>query len=172
MPVPRVPDLRGQTVVVIGGSAGIGLETARRARDEGANLILAGRDPERLQEAARALDATSRAFDANDPAALERFFGELPGTIDHVMVTAGRPTYGPILEMDLGEVRRALAEHVLLEIQVARCAAGKMRPGGTLLFVGGTGARRPALGLAIAATVTAALPRSRPAWPSSWPPFA
>ena len=48
-------ELKGQTVVVIGGSAGIGFETARRARAEGANLILTGRDPERLRQAAREL---------------------------------------------------------------------------------------------------------------------
>ena len=53
----REPELLGQTVVVIGGSAGIGLGTARRARAEGANLILTGRDPERLQRAASELGA-------------------------------------------------------------------------------------------------------------------
>jgi NAD(P)-dependent dehydrogenase (short-subunit alcohol dehydrogenase family) len=40
-----VTDLTGQTVVVIGGSAGIGLETARLARAAGADVILTGRDP-------------------------------------------------------------------------------------------------------------------------------
>ena len=45
----REPELVGQTVVVIGGSAGIGLETARRARAEGADVILTGRNPERLE---------------------------------------------------------------------------------------------------------------------------
>src|SRR6478609_1793742 len=90
VPVRREPELLGQTVVVIGGSAGIGLETARRARAEGARLILTGRDPERLQRAAGELEAQSlAAFDATDSAALERFFGDLPATIDHVMVTAG-----------------------------------------------------------------------------------
>jgi short-subunit dehydrogenase len=48
----REPELLGQTVVVIGGSAGIGLETARRARSEGANVILAARNQERLKQAA------------------------------------------------------------------------------------------------------------------------
>jgi NAD(P)-dependent dehydrogenase (short-subunit alcohol dehydrogenase family) len=51
-PTQRAPELHGQTVVVIGGSAGTGFETARRARAEGANLILTGRNPERLQHAA------------------------------------------------------------------------------------------------------------------------
>ena len=38
------PQLRGQTVVLIGGSAGIGLETARLARAEGAEVVLVGRN--------------------------------------------------------------------------------------------------------------------------------
>ena len=53
----REPELLGQTVVVLGGSSGIGLETARRARAEGAKLILTGRDPERLAHAASELKA-------------------------------------------------------------------------------------------------------------------
>ena len=51
----REPELVGQTVVVIGGSAGIGLETARRARAEGAEVILTGRSPDRLEQAAKEL---------------------------------------------------------------------------------------------------------------------
>jgi len=157
--IHREPELRGQTVVVIGGSAGIGFETARRARAEGANVILTGRNPEPLQRAASELGALSTAaFDATDPAPLERFFRELPTPIDHVMVTAGRPHYGRLLDLDFAQARRALDEHLLLVLQVARNAADKVRPGGTLVFMGGTGGRRPGVGLGIASTVTAALP--------------
>src|SRR5712672_2237217 len=107
-PIPREPELLGQTVVAIGASAGIGLETARRARAEGAKLILTGRDPERLRRAASELDALSTAaFDATDPAPLERFFRDLPTTIDHVMVTAVRPHYGRLVDMDFAQARRA-----------------------------------------------------------------
>ena len=158
-PIQRQPELLGQTIVVIGGSAGIGLETARRARAEGAKLILTGRNPERLQRAASELEALSTAaFDATDPASLERFFRDLPTTIDHVMVTAGQPYYGRLADMDLAQARRALDAHLLLVLQIARNAAPKLRPGGTLLFMGGTGARRPGVGAGIASTVTAALP--------------
>jgi NADP-dependent 3-hydroxy acid dehydrogenase YdfG len=77
---------------VIGGSAGIGLETARRARAEGADVVLTGRNPERLRQAAGELGALSTAtFDANDSAALQAFFEKLAAPIDHVMVTAGTP---------------------------------------------------------------------------------
>jgi short-subunit dehydrogenase involved in D-alanine esterification of teichoic acids len=54
VPPAREPELVGQTVVLIGGSSGssgIGLETARRARLEGAEVILTGRDAGRLEDA-------------------------------------------------------------------------------------------------------------------------
>ena len=153
------PGLRGQTVVVIGGSAGIGLETARRARAEGADVILTARNPERLQRAASELGALSTAaFDATDAVSLERFFGGLPTPIDHVMVTAGRPYFARLSDMDFTEARRLLDEHLLLAFQIGRHAADRVRPEGTLLFMGGTGARRPGVGLALASAVTAALP--------------
>ena len=102
----REPQLLGQTVVLIGGSAGIGLETARRARSEGADVILTGRNPERLKQAALDVDARSTAaFDANDAAALKQFFDGLPDPIDHVLVTAGGPHYAPLLEMDSADLR-------------------------------------------------------------------
>jgi NAD(P)-dependent dehydrogenase (short-subunit alcohol dehydrogenase family) len=155
----RAPELAGQTVVLIGGSAGIGLETARRARAEGADVVLVGRDPERLAAAAREVGADrTAAFDATDAAALRTFFDDLPGPIDHVLVTAGGPHYGPLLEMDAAQVREALSDHVVLGLEVARHAAGKMRPGGTLLLMGGTGGRRVGRGLGIASAATAALP--------------
>jgi NAD(P)-dependent dehydrogenase (short-subunit alcohol dehydrogenase family) len=75
------PALAGQTVVVIGGSSGIGLETARRARAEGAEVIITGRNPDRLRQAALEVGAQrAAAFDATDAAALQRFFQDLPAS--------------------------------------------------------------------------------------------
>src|ERR1700739_4522707 len=111
----RKPELLGQTVVIIGGSAGMGLETARRARVEGANVVLAARNSERLEEVTRELGAKhAMAFDANDFAALAKFFQGLPAPVDHVLVTAGAPHYGPPLQMTAEQARRGLTEHLLL----------------------------------------------------------
>jgi NAD(P)-dependent dehydrogenase (short-subunit alcohol dehydrogenase family) len=74
------------------------------------------------------------------------------------MVTAGAPRYGPPLEMPPEEARRGLTEHLLLAIEVARDAARKVRPPGSLVFLSGTGARRPRAGLGIALTATVAFP--------------
>jgi NAD(P)-dependent dehydrogenase (short-subunit alcohol dehydrogenase family) len=152
-------ELLGQTVVLIGGSAGIGLETARRARAEGADVVLTGRDPERLERAAQDVGARSTAaFDATDAEALKRFFDDLPDPIDHVLITGPGPTYVPLLEMTADQVRDALADHAVLALEVARNAAGRMRPGGTLLFVGGAGGRRISRELGIFSAATAVLP--------------
>jgi NAD(P)-dependent dehydrogenase (short-subunit alcohol dehydrogenase family) len=153
------PELLGQTVVLIGGSAGIGLETARRARAEGAEVVLTGRDPGRLERAADEVGARSvAAFDATDPDAVRRFFTDLPGPVDHVLITAGGPHYVPLLEMTAAQVAQALADHVVVALEVARCAAPRMRPGGTLLLMGGTGGRRVVRGLGIFPAAAAALP--------------
>jgi len=158
-PSTREPPLAGQTVVVIGGSAGIGLATARSARAEGADVVLTARDPDRLRSAADEVGARSvAAFDANDLAALEGFFDGLDGPIDHVMVTAGGPSYVPLLEMSAAQVRDALSDHVVLDLEVARAAAGAMRPDGGLVFMGGTGGRRIDHRLGIVSAATATLP--------------
>jgi NAD(P)-dependent dehydrogenase (short-subunit alcohol dehydrogenase family) len=153
------PELVGQTVVLIGGSAGIGLETARRARQEGAEVVLVGRDPERLKQAARDVDASSTAaFDAFDAAAIKQFFDGLPDPIDHVLVTAGGPKYVPLLEMTATDVNEALGGHVVQSLDVARSAAPRMRPGGSLLIMGGTGGRKISRDLGLFSAATAVLP--------------
>ena len=109
IPSRREPDLLDQTVVLIGGSSGIGLETARRARSEGASVVLTGRDRDRLHLAAREVGAERTAvFDANDPPAVEAFFRDLPGVVDHVMVTAGAPHYRPPLALAPEDARHDL----------------------------------------------------------------
>ena len=151
--------LSGQTIVVIGGSAGIGLETARLARAEGAEVILTGRNAERLEGAAREVGASSTAaFDATDFPRLERFFADLPTPIDHVLLTGPGPYYAPLAEFDFEAARRDVESHIFLPLQVGRNAVGRVRAGGTLLFMGGTGGRATAPGFALISALTAAGP--------------
>jgi NAD(P)-dependent dehydrogenase (short-subunit alcohol dehydrogenase family) len=153
-----VTPLTGKTVLVIGGSAGIGLETARLAREQGADLILTARDPDRLHQTGLELGAGIAAFDATDFDRLATFFGELPAPIDHVLVTGPGPSYALLPDFDIDDARRDVDAHLLLPVQIARNAIGRVRPGGTLLFMGGTGGRRTAPGLAILSALTAAMP--------------
>jgi NAD(P)-dependent dehydrogenase (short-subunit alcohol dehydrogenase family) len=155
----REPRLPGQTVVVIGGSAGIGLETARQARAEGAEVIVTGRDAGRLDQAAASVGARrTAAFDATDPDALGRFFGGLDGPVDHVMVTGPGPYYAPLPDLERERAHRDFDVHLWLPVAVAQHAIGRVRPGGTLLFMGGTGGRSRGPGLSLIAAATAAQP--------------
>ena len=149
------PELLGQTVVVIGGSRGIGLETARQARAAGAEVIVTGRDPERLRAAADELGAQSAAFDTTDQEALAKFLADLP-EVDHILVAAGAPYYAPLQEMDFAAARKLVDEHLWVPLQIAR--ESRVRPGGSLIFISGTGARRPAVGLSVMSPLATGAP--------------
>ena len=82
----------------------------------------------------------------------------MPEPIDHILITGGGPQYRPMLEMNADEVSRVLSDHVTVALEVARNAAGRMRPGGSLLLMGGTGGRRISRELGIVSAATAVLP--------------
>jgi NAD(P)-dependent dehydrogenase (short-subunit alcohol dehydrogenase family) len=153
------PQLAGQTVILIGGSAGIGLETARLARAEGADVILTGRHPDRLEQAAAEVGALrAEAFDATDFDRLDSFFQGLPTPIDHVLVTGPGPYYAPLADLDRERAHRDWDAHLWMHVAVAQHAVGRVRPGGSLLFMGGTGGRARGPGLSLIAAATAAQP--------------
>ena len=150
--------LEGQVVVVLGGSSGIGLSTAQQARAAGARVILAGRNQERLDKAVADVGAERGvALDLADPAQVEQLFAGLPDRLDHILVSGSGPFYAPIAEMDLDEVQRNIDEHLVGSLRIARLCIGRVRAGGSLTFISGTGARRPGVGLVLAAIGTAAL---------------
>ena len=107
----RKPELLGQTVVVVGGSAGIGLETARRARVEGAHLILTGRHPERLQRAA--LELEERQLLEDHPDYTAGYF-----MAAQTLAKAERSDEAKIrLSQGIASARRTGNQHALSEMQ-------------------------------------------------------
>jgi NAD(P)-dependent dehydrogenase (short-subunit alcohol dehydrogenase family) len=73
-------------------------------------------------------------------------------------VTGPGPYYARLEDFDIEEARRDVDAHVFVPVQVARNAIGRVNPGGTLLFMGGTGGRRTAPGLSLIGALTAAMP--------------
>ncbi|WP_329309818.1 SDR family oxidoreductase [Streptomyces sp. NBC_01262] len=152
-------DLVGQTVVVIGASSGIGLETARQVRAAGGQVVMVARDPQRLERAAAKVGPRSTAaLDATDTNRLQQFFSDLPHVVDHVISTAGGPLYAPLADMDLAETSRHFGERLAMTLGIAKYSRGRVRDAGTLLFIGGTGGRRPGVGRAVTSALTVALP--------------
>jgi NAD(P)-dependent dehydrogenase (short-subunit alcohol dehydrogenase family) len=151
--------LRDQTVVVLGGSSGIGLATARAAVAEGAAVVLTGRNADRLEVAAKEVGAAGHAaFDVTDSDRLREFFAAQPAPVDHVLLSGPGPQYGPLRGMDTAAAAAHLAEHVRVTLEVAQLAATAVRQGGSLVFISGTGGRRPAVGLSVISLVTVGMP--------------
>jgi NAD(P)-dependent dehydrogenase (short-subunit alcohol dehydrogenase family) len=134
--------LDGQTVLVVGGSSGIGHEVARQATEEGARLIIAGRNPAKLGGAAERLNGAVQtvAMNAHDEAELESAFSDLD-TLDHVVSMVGDSMAGGFLTTDLETMRHVLHSKFWSNWIIGRNAAGKIRDGGSMTFTSGTGAR-------------------------------
>ena len=120
-------------------------------------MIITGRDDERLRAAAADIGgARSAAVDAHDHDLLVEFFAGLDEPVDHVFVAAGGPYYAPLADIDLATAKEAFSAPLVLMVDLARVAPSKMNAGGTLLFMSGTGARRPAPGMTVIAAAIAA----------------
>jgi NAD(P)-dependent dehydrogenase (short-subunit alcohol dehydrogenase family) len=123
----RDPALTGQTVVILGGTSGIGLATAQHVRAAGGNVVLTGRDGGRLAEAAAQTQAlATAAFDVTDGEALAAFFAGLDAPVDHILVAAGGSYYAPLADIDFARARHEVDEHLWLAFAVARQAAGRV----------------------------------------------
>ena len=137
----------------------MGLETARRVRAAGGQVVMVARDPQRLERAAAEVGPRSTAtLDATDTDRLQQFFDDLPYPVDHVISTAGGPLYAPLTDLDLAETGRHFGERLAMTLGIAKYSRGRVRDLGTLLFIGGTGGRRPGIGMSVTSALTAALP--------------
>ena len=145
--------LAGRTFIVGGGSRGLGAATAAALHAEGATVLLAARDPGRVQAAARALGdrAHAAAADLADPDAAGRLVAqaqELTGRLDGALLNVGGPPQGRAMEMDDETWRGAFESAFLGPLRLAREVAAELTAGGSLVFVLSTSVRSPIPGLA------------------------
>jgi NAD(P)-dependent dehydrogenase (short-subunit alcohol dehydrogenase family) len=139
--------LQGQKIVIVGGSSGIGLGVARAALDSGAETVIVGRSPRKLQAAAGALAADRRlrtvAADMTKEAEVARLFAEV-GAFDHLVSTAGAPPPGdPIDGTDLDVARAFLDNKLIGAIALAKHAVRTLKVGGSMTFTSGINKDRP-----------------------------
>ena len=151
--------LEGERVVVVGGSSGIGLETARLALAAGASVTIAGRSEDRLRRAAADLGGAVRSVvaDVTDDGSVKALFdGET--RVDHVFLPAGelKPGGGDVLGADLSALRSILESRLLGVVHVVRRARPKMA-GGSITLMSGLYANHPAPGAALGAAAVAAI---------------
>ncbi|MFJ2155100.1 MULTISPECIES: SDR family oxidoreductase [unclassified Streptomyces] len=151
--------LRGQRIVVIGGTAGIGLAVAEAAGQEGARVVVASRRQESVDAALKRLpeDAEGRVLDATDEDAVRDFFEGLGG-YDHLVYTAGEALLMESLaESDLGRARAFLDIRLWGAYTAVKYGASSIREGGSVVLTTGTVARRPLPGTTVAAALCGAM---------------
>ncbi|XHH29239.1 SDR family NAD(P)-dependent oxidoreductase [Xanthomonas euroxanthea] len=132
-------------MVVVGGSSGIGLRVAQLAADEGAQLLIVGRDSGRLQAAqadlqARGATVGTYQVDAHDHTALAALFDELPA-FDHLVSMIGDVMGGGFIGADIAVIRHVIESKFFTNLRIGQLAAAKVREGGSLVFTSGTGGR-------------------------------
>lgn len=135
----------GQTVVVIGGSSGIGLATAQAARAEGADVVITGRSPDRLEAAAATIDGVRAVeLDSLDETGTAELFESL-SIVHHVFVSAAKVGAGP-LDASTEQLRPLIDTRVWGSVYAARGAAPKMTEGGSITLCSGVSSFRPRKG--------------------------
>ncbi len=136
--------LTNKTVVVLGGSSGIGLATAKAARAEGAEVVITGRSQSRLDAAAAEIKSEVRviALDVADEPGMRAMFEGLP-KVDHIFVSAATVTLGGGLAPDTEKLRPGMDTRFWGSIYAAKYSAPKMPRDGSITFCSGTSAWRP-----------------------------
>jgi len=146
--------LEGKSVVIVGGSSGIGYSTAAMAKAEGAEVIIASQNAERLKAAAAKLGVKAMPADVTSDDSIAKLFGAC-GAVDHVIVTAARLRTGPFKNVAMDDVRSTMEGKFWGAWRVARAA--EIRKGGSLTLVSGFLSVRPRMNSAIVSSVNGAL---------------
>ena len=151
------PALQGQTVLVVGGTSGIGLSAAIQAQAAGATVIVTGQDADRSATVAAQYGFDYRAFDATRAEQIEPALAGI-ARVDHLVLMAGSFVAGKTLEADVPYLRRAFDERLWATIHILRTLDQRLAPDASVTLISGMLADRPnAHGTAVLAAACAAM---------------
>lgn len=150
--------LAGRTVLLIGGTSGIGLAAAIQAQDAGANVVVMGFDSQRAEQvAAEHGFAGWRAADVTKPEMIEAVLADIPH-VDHLVLLAGSFVVGKVMEADVTQLHRAFDERVWAAVHTLRALGDRLAADGSVTFISGALGDRPnAYGTAVLAAASAAI---------------
>jgi NAD(P)-dependent dehydrogenase (short-subunit alcohol dehydrogenase family) len=148
-PNPFPGQLDGRTVLIVGGTSGIGLSTAIQANSAGADVVVVGSNLERANAvAAQHGLAGWRAADVTQPEAIAAALSDIP-RVDHLVMLAGTFALGRVLEVDMAQLRRPFEERVWAAIHTLRTLGDRLAVDGSVTFVSGELTTRPSAGTAM-----------------------
>lgn len=152
-------DIKGQRIVAIGGTSGIGLATARAAAERGAQVVVVSAREASVRRALEELPpgVTGHAVDVRDADALEALFDGI-GAFDHLVYTSGESlALTPIAELDLETARSFFEIRYFGVLATVRAAAPRLTRSGSVTLTGGAAGPRPHPGWAVAASICGAM---------------
>ena len=147
--------LQDKRVVVVGGSSGIGLAVAQLAAAQGAKVVIASSNAERVQKAAESIgpEVQGHAVDVSDERAIAAWFPSL-GPFDHLVFTAGDSLQlRDLASTDLQQARRAFELRYWAALAAVKYGSPYIRQGGSIVLTTGIAGQRPHKGWVIAASV-------------------
>jgi NAD(P)-dependent dehydrogenase (short-subunit alcohol dehydrogenase family) len=148
--------LKGKRVIVVGGSAGMGLEVARAAAAEGADVVIASRTKERLDAAKAELgNAVTGVLDGTDEDAVRSFFDL--DYVDHIVISAAVVNRKPFFEVTLAEAHQAFEGKFWVHFNVSRHGSRKIRPGGSITMFSGISSRKGFPSLVVQSAINGAV---------------
>ena len=151
--------LHGRKVIIFGGTSGIGLATARMTTDEGADVIITGRDQNRLDKAIAELGkrVSGESVDATDRRALDDFFARV-GAFDHLVLSiSSGGGAGAFAGLDIPALQKPIEGKVIAQLQAAQAALSTLAPAGSITFVSAASARAAFAGTVGLAAINGAL---------------
>lgn len=151
-----IKNLKDKTIIIIGGSSGIGLAVANMAYMSGANVSITSRDLNKAISVAISVGSTVKglALDVDDEQAVNDFFKSYTN-IDHIYITAGSTKLGSVTEGILEENMGAFNTRLLGSLRVVRAVSNKIATSGSITFTGGVSTDRPISGAWISGLGTA-----------------
>jgi NAD(P)-dependent dehydrogenase (short-subunit alcohol dehydrogenase family) len=147
--------LQDKRVVVVGGSSGIGLAVAQLAAAQGAEVVIASSNAERVQKAVESIGpgAQGHAVDVSDERAIATFFTKL-GSFDHLVFTAGDSLQlQELASTDLQQARRAFELRYWAALAAVKYGNPHIRREGSIVLTTGIAGQRPRKGWVLAASV-------------------
>ncbi|MEK8131566.1 SDR family oxidoreductase [Paenibacillus filicis] len=150
--------LKNQKIVIIGGSSGIGLETAKQLIGEGAEVIIASRSAHKVQQAAALLgpQASSLTLDTTVEDQVKAFF-ERVGRFDHLVVSAAETSGGPFLHTATDQARLLFDNKFWGQYYAAKYGAPYLSPEGSITLFSGVVAYKSMVGSSVLGAVNAAV---------------
>jgi NAD(P)-dependent dehydrogenase (short-subunit alcohol dehydrogenase family) len=149
-------NFESKTVLIVGGSSGIGAAAAKAFAALGADVTIASRSQEKLDAVAADIGAHVRTavIDTTDEASVDTFFSNA-GRFDHVVISAAQTPGGPVRELALSDAYAAMNSKFWGAYRVAR--AVKITDGGSLTLVSGFLSVRPNKSSVLQGAINAAL---------------